>query len=43
MKLMFAIAAAWTILDLAAGKMILDIIAPIDQAIWQQIAHAFSN
>jgi hypothetical protein len=43
MKLVFAIAAAWTILDLVAGKMILDIIAPIDQALWQQIAHAFSN
>jgi hypothetical protein len=43
MKLVLAIAAAWTVLDLVAGKIILDIIAPIDQAIWQQIAHAFSN
>lgn len=43
MKLAFAIAAAWTVLDLVAGKVILSVIVPIDQAIWQTIAHAFAN
>jgi hypothetical protein len=43
MKLVLAIAAAWTVFDLVCGKVILDIIAPIDQAIWQQIAQAFAH
>jgi hypothetical protein len=43
MKLVFAIAAAWTVLDLVAGKVILDVIAPIDQALWQTIAQAFAH
>ncbi len=43
MKLAFAIAAAWTALDLLAGKMILDFMAPIDIAIWHTIAQAISN
>lgn len=43
MKLVLAIAAAWTVLDLVAGKMILDFIAPIDAAIWQTIAQMMTR
>jgi hypothetical protein len=43
MKLVFAIAAAWTVFDLLAGKVILSVIAPIDMAIWQTIAQAFAH
>lgn len=43
MKLVFAIAAAWTVFDLLAGKVILGVIAPIDAAIWHTIAQAFSK
>jgi hypothetical protein len=39
MKLAFSIAAAWAIFDLLVGKAILNVIAPIDAELWQQIAH----
>ncbi|HEY1837315.1 MAG: hypothetical protein WBQ17_16810 [Rhizomicrobium sp.] len=38
MRLAFAIAAAWTVLDLFVGKTVLGFIAPIDAAIWHTIA-----
>jgi hypothetical protein len=31
------------VLDLVAGKVILSVIAPIDHALWQSIAQAFSH
>ena len=37
MKLVFAIAAAWTVFDLVAGKVILGVIAPVDLEIWHAI------
>lgn len=43
MKLTLAIAAAWTVLDLLAGKMILGVIAPIDAAIWHTIAQMMAR
>ena len=39
MKLAFSIAAAWAIFDFLAGKAILSVFAPIDQQLWEQIAH----
>jgi hypothetical protein len=42
MRLVLSIAMAWGLLDFFCAKVVLGVIAPIDQQFWEQIAHAVS-
>jgi hypothetical protein len=43
MKLVLSIAAAWTVFDLLAGKVLVGIFGAIDLSLWERIAHAVAN
>lgn len=42
MRLALSIALAWGLIDFFCAKVVVGVIAPIDQQLWDQIAHAVS-